>query len=175
MMGSVSSARHGRRSRTLPTLVIALCALLLLTLGGCGVLAGVAHQRSALVPPWVPWVAGTIHPEGTSEVRVGVGQRAQVDLGIGSPSVGDDWGIVSQTDPSVASADIVSSRSVIGGTPAGPPGSSYSFAVEFIGRAPGRSTIRVLHCGRTRIAEGCDQKMSSRGEIPPQEITVIVE
>lgn len=131
-------------------------------LGAALVLAGCARR-------------GTLLDEGTTEVELEVGQTLQVDLGTWEPSVGDDWGVVSQTAPDVADAEVVMGSSVVGERPrrddaAG--GGDARYAVEITALAPGTTTIRTLHCWRDGIEEGCDQ--APNRPIDPVEITVTV-
>ncbi|GAB2542034.1 hypothetical protein [Brachybacterium huguangmaarense] len=141
---------------------------------GCDPLGGVDPARSS-----APRTA-TLLEEGTTEVEIGAGETVQVSLGIGTQGVGDMWGVVSQTDEDVADAEVVLGAEVAG-QPArnplspGPPGSSSPFAVELTGKEPGTTTVRVLYCTRTAIAEGCDQSQGTlEAPVDPVEITVTV-
>ncbi|WP_394213882.1 hypothetical protein [Brachybacterium vulturis] len=134
-------------------------------LAGCGVLGGGSGDDPALLV------------QGTTEVQLAVGETAQVSLGEGSQGVGDDWGVISQTDATVAEASVVMDEEVFGtedGQDA--PGASMPYAVELTGQQPGTSTVRVLYCTRTEIAEDCDQsKGTLDAPVAPVEITVVVE
>ncbi|MGP9682432.1 hypothetical protein [Brachybacterium sp. AOP3-A1-3] len=122
--------------------------------------------------------------EGTDTVTIEVGETAQVALGEWSPGVGDDWGAVPVTDDSagehgavddgVVVADVVMNSEVFGVRERrdGPEaGGSFPYAVELTGVAPGTSTVRLVYCYRTAIAEDCDQ---GPRDIDPIEITVTV-
>ena len=118
---------------------------------------------------------GTLLDVGTTEVELEVGQTLQVDLGSWTPGVGDDWGVVSQTVPEVADAEVVMGSDVVGerrrrDDAAG--GGDARYAVEITGLAPGTTTVRTLHCWRDGIAEGCAQEPNS--PVDPVEITVTV-
>jgi len=153
-----------------------------LLLGGCGVLGGeeptdppvpdqpTAQQTSATE------VEGTLLEEGTTEVELSVGEIVQVSLGSGSPGIGDDWGVISQTEDGVVDAEVVSGDSVIDGDDdAAAPGSATPFSVELEGVASGTSTVRVLYCTRSQIEEECDQDTGTReAPVAPVEITVTV-
>ncbi|MDN5900372.1 MAG: hypothetical protein L0H74_09925 [Brachybacterium sp.] len=139
----------------------------ILLLAGCGALGGEDG----------PGEDGELLPQGTTEVRLAVGETAQVSLGEGSQGVGDDWGVVSETEEAVAEAGVVMDEEVFGtedGQDA--PGASMPYAVELTGQQPGTSTVRVLYCTRTEIAEDCDQsKGTLDAPVAPVEITVVVE
>lgn len=158
-----SMTAPGRR-RTTSALTAAAGILLL---AGCGVLGGGDGSSED----------GELLPQGTTEVQLAVGETAQVSLGEGSQGVGDDWGVVSQTDDAVAEAGVVMDEEVFGtedGEDA--PGASMPYAVELTGQEPGTTTVRVLYCTRTEIAEGCDQsKGTLDAPVAPVEITVVVE
>lgn len=149
-------------ARRRPTAVLS-GLVLAVTLAGCGLL-GPQQEDAVLLE------------QGTAEVELAVGESAQVSLGEGSQGVGDDWGVVSQTDASVASAEVVMDEEVHG-TAEGEqaPGATMPFAVELTGLAPGTTTVRVLYCTRTEIAEGCDQSHGTlEPPVDPVEITVTV-
>lgn len=136
-------------------------------LAGCGMLGGGNGSGGDV----------ELLPEGTTEVQLAVGETAQVSLGEGSQGVGDDWGVVSQTDDAVAEAEVVMDEEV-SGTEEGEdaPGASMPYAVELTGREPGTTTVRVLYCTRAEIAEDCDQsKGTLEAPVAPVEITVVVE
>lgn len=173
--------------RTPRTSLLTAAAAGALLLGGCGVLGGdeptdppvpdqpTAQQTSASE------VEGTLLEEGTTEVELSVGEIVQVSLGSGSPGIGDDWGVISQTEDGVVDAEVVSGGSVIdgGGDARGDdgeaPGSETPFSVELEGVASGTSTVRVLYCTRSPIEEGCDQDKGTReAPVVPVEITVTV-
>ncbi|MDN5822187.1 MAG: hypothetical protein L0H74_09800 [Brachybacterium sp.] len=115
-----------------------------------------------------------LQPEGTDEVTIGIGETTQVDLGTWSPGVGDDWGVPTQIEGGAVDAHVVMNSEVFGvrdrrdepGT-----GGSFPYAVELTGLEPGTSTVRIIYCYRTPIAEDCDQ---GPHEIDPLEITVTV-
>lgn len=122
--------------------------------------------------------------EGTDEVSIEVGETVQVDLGQWSPGVGDDWGAVPVTDDStgehgtvddgIVTAGVVMNSEVFGVRERrdGPEaGGSFPYAVELTGVAPGTSTVRLVYCYRTNIAEDCDQ---GPRDIDPIELTVTV-
>lgn len=118
---------------------------------------------------------GTLLEVGTTEVELEVGQTLQVDLGLWSPGVGDDWGVVSRTAPEVADAEVVMGSDVVGvrrRRPDAGAGGDARFAVEITGRSPGTTTIRSLLCWRATIEEGCEQQPGR--PIDPVEITVTV-
>ncbi|ATG50658.1 hypothetical protein CFK38_03330 [Brachybacterium vulturis] len=150
---------RGRAARALTLLVGAAL------LAGCGVLGGGSGDDPALLV------------QGTTEVQLAVGETAQVSLGEGSQGIGDDWGVISQTDATVAEASVVMDEEVFG-TDEGQdaPGASMPYAVELTGRQPGTTTVRVLYCTRTEIAEDCDQSQGTLdAPVAPVEITVVVE
>lgn len=151
------SAREGTASP-----VHALTTRRGLLLGAALVLAGCARR-------------GTLLDVGTTEVELEVGQSLQVDLGWWSPGVGDDWGVVSQTAPEIADAEVVMGSGVVGerrrrDDAAG--GGDAHYAVEITGLAPGTTTVRTLYCWRDGIEEGCEQAPNT--PIDPVEITVTV-
>lgn len=87
-----------------------------------------------------------------------VGKTAQVDLGAVSPGVGDAWGVTAVSDPAIAEAEVVLADRVFGVDPTQqPPGSSVPGAVALTGLAPGTTTVHVVYCYRSAVAEGCDQ------------------
>lgn len=123
-------------------------------------------------------------PEGTDEVSIEVGETAQVDLGEWSPSIGDRWGAVplqegdateyAAVDDGIVAAHVVQGPEVFGvrARRDGPEtGGTTPHAIELSGVAPGTSTVRIVHCYRTEIAEGCDQ---GPRDIDPIELTVTV-
>ncbi|MCS6711768.1 hypothetical protein JSY14_06930 [Brachybacterium sp. EF45031] len=125
--------------------------------------------RSAAVPV-------ELLTEGTTSVDVAPGETVQVSLGTGSQGIGDDWGDVSISDDAVATAEVVRGDRVAT-TSAGSdaPGGEIPFAVAIEGHAPGTTTVRVLYCTRTAIAEGCDQsKGTKEAPVAPAELTVTV-
>lgn len=134
-----------------------------LLLAGCGLLVSPPSQ-------------GTLHEQGTTEVEIGVGETTQVSLGDGSPGIGDDWGVISQTDDSVVDAEVVLGENVYGATGVeDAPGSSTPFAVELTGLASGSTQVRVLYCTRTEIADDCDQSIGTLDPpVDPVEIVVTV-
>lgn len=139
-------------------------------LAGCGMLGGSAED------PTSGPAGGTLHEQGTTEVEIAVGETAQVSLGEGSQGVGDAWGVISQTEESVASADVVLGEDVYGtGGGQDAPGASMPYAVELTGIEAGTTTVRVLYCTRAEIAEGCDQSKGTLDPpVDPVEITVTV-
>ncbi|EWS81003.1 hypothetical protein BF93_00655 [Brachybacterium phenoliresistens] len=119
---------------------------------------------------------GVLLEQGTTEVDLAVGESAQISLGEGSQGVGDAWGVVSETDSAVASAEVVMDEEVHG-TEQGEdaPGATMPYAVEVTGLAPGTTTVRVLYCTRSEIAEDCDQSQGTlEPPVDPVEITVTV-
>ncbi|MGO2194419.1 hypothetical protein ACT3SQ_00555 [Brachybacterium sp. AOP42-C2-15] len=123
-------------------------------------------------------------PEGTDEVSIEVGETAQVALGDWSPGVGDDWGAVpaaegvsrenGRVDDGVVMARVLMNSEVFGvpeRRDTGGTGGEFPYAVELTGLAPGTSTVRIVHCYRTEIAEDCDQ---GPRDIDPIELTVTV-
>ena len=90
--------------------------------------------------------------------------------------MGDDWGVISQSEDGVVSADVVLDEDVFGaGDGSDEPGSSMPYAVQLRGEAPGTSTVRVLYCTRTAIAEDCDQSQGTlEPPVDPVEIAVTV-
>lgn len=160
----LTTQRHRRSSGALG----ALAATVLLA--GCGILGGSAED------PTSGPAEGTLHDQGTTEVEIAVGETAQVSLGEGSQGVGDAWGVISQTEESVASADVVLDEDVYGtGVGEDAPGSSMPYAVELTGLDAGTTTVRVLYCTRAEIAEGCDQSKGTLDPpVDPVEITVTV-
>lgn len=163
--GERSDRRRRRRDRARP-LRLGSAAVAVLTLTGC-----------YLLDPDL--LAG-----GTDEVSIEVGETAQVDLGEWSPGVGDDWGAVpvaegdtgenGTVDDGVVVAGVVMNSEVFGVRDRrdGPEaGGSFPYAVELTGVAPGTSTVRLVYCYRTGIAEDCDQ---GPRDIDPIELTVTV-
>lgn len=143
-------------------------AAAVLLLAGCGLIGGTPGGGDP---------EGELLPEGTTEVHVAVGESAQVSLGLGSQGVGDDWGVVSLTDDAVAEAEVVMDEEVIGTEEGGDaPGASMPYAVELTGVEAGTTTVRVLYCTRSEIAEDCDQSSGTlEPPVDPVEITVVVE
>lgn len=159
---TATAATDPARRRTARALTLVLGTVLL---AGCGVLGGASGDDPALLV------------QGTTEVQLAVGETAQVSLGEGSQGVGDDWGVISQTDATVAEASVVMDEEVFG-TDEGQdaPGTSMPYAVELTGQQPGTTTLRVLYCTRTEIAEDCDQSQGTLdAPVAPVEITVVVE
>lgn len=156
-----------RRTRSAPVALTALAATALLA--GCGVLGG-----SGQADP--PTEEGVLHEQGTTEVELAVGETVQVSLGEGSQGVGDDWGVISQTDESVAEAEVVMDENVVGAEEGqDAPGVSMPYAVELTGLDSGTTTVRVLYCTRAEIAEDCDQSKGTLDPpVDPVEITVTV-
>lgn len=138
----------------------------ILLLAGCGMLVGADGTGEE-----------ELLPQGTTEVHLAVGETARVSLGEGSQGVGDDWGVISQTDDAVAEAEVVMDEEVHGTEQgADAPGASMPYAVELTGEQAGTTTVRVLYCTRTEIAEDCDQsKGTLDAPVDPVEITVVVE
>lgn len=162
-----------RRALTGATIaVIAIAAL-----SGCDLLPGPgAGDPSSTDPSPEPTPTAPLE-EGTTEVQLAVGESAQISLGSLNPSTGDQWGLISQTDETVADAWIVSGEAVYGPhTPnPRPTGTPSPHAIEITALAPGTTTLRFLYCTRTAIAEGCDQSNGTLDPpVPPQEITVTV-
>lgn len=135
-------------------------------------------------------LAGCTVPEpdllaaGTQEVTLEVGETAQVDLGDWSPGVGDRWGAVpvqegdaagyAAVDDGIVAARVVQGDEVFGERAQRDDpeaGGSSPHAIELTGRAPGTSTVRIVHCYRVGIEEGCDQ---GPRDIDPIELTVTV-
>ena len=160
------SAASVRAPRSSGRALTAVAAILLLA--GCGVLGGDEGGEDA---------EAELLAQGTTEVRLAVGETAQVSLGEGSQGVGDDWGVISKTDDAVAEAEVVMGEEVHGTDgDEGAPGASTVYAVELTGQDPGTTTVRVLYCTRTAIAEECDQsKGTLEPPVDPVEITVVVE
>lgn len=154
---SAPGRRHTARALT------TVAAVLLLA--GCGVLSGDDGAEGELLA------------QGTAEVHLAVGETAQISLGEGSQGVGDDWGVVSQTDEAVAAAEVVMGEEVHGTAEAeDAPGASMPYAVELTGERAGTTTVRVLYCTRAAIAEDCDQSTGTLDPpVDPVEITVVVE
>lgn len=138
----------------------------ILLLAGCGMFGGADGPDEE-----------ELLPQGTTEVHLAVGETAQVSLGEGSQGVGDDWGVISQTDDAVAAAEVVMDEEVFGAEQGeDAPGASMPYAVELTGEQAGTTTVRVLYCTRTEIAEDCDQsKGTLDAPVEPVEITVVVE
>lgn len=158
---STSGPAHRRAARALTVVVAAVL------LAGCGVLSG--GDDSDADPELLT--------QGTAEVQLTVGETAQVSLGEGSQGVGDEWGVVSQTDDTVTTTTVVMDEDVFGAEEGeDAPGASMPYAVELTGQQPGTTTVRVLYCTRTEIAEGCDQSQGTlEAPVAPVEITVVVE
>ncbi|MGP9694154.1 hypothetical protein ACT3TZ_05990 [Brachybacterium sp. AOP25-B2-12] len=114
---------------------------------------------------------------GTTEVELAVGDTEQVGIGDVSPGIGDAWGVVARSDESVADAEVVLAEKVAGvekddATEPAEVGRPTEAAVAITGRTPGTTTVRVVYCYRTAMAEGCDQ--GPDGPVEPLEITVTV-
>ncbi len=156
------------RTETLPALFAAAGAAMLLA--GCALLSPGEPGTPSASP------TGTLLEQGTTEVELGAGELAQVSLGEGSQGIGDAWGVVSQSDDSVAQAEIVMDEEVLGAEEGeDAPGASMPYAVQITGLAPGTSTVRVLYCTRAEITEGCDQSQGTlEPPVAPIEITVTV-
>ena len=147
-----------------------------LTLAGCDLLT----PREGPTPDQTPTSPeASLLPEGTTEVTVAPGETVQVSLGTGNIGVGDAWDVINETEPDVASADVVTGDAVSGYTTPeesqGAVGDFSPFAVEITGEQAGTSTITVQYCTRTKVAPDCDQTQGTLdAPVDPIDVTVTV-
>lgn len=153
------------RRRATARTALAAAALLVAcgALTGCDLLAPGRpdHGPSTSPEPEIPQT----YPEVTRAVTVARGETIRIALPNGNPSVGDQWGVVSSSEPAVAHAEVhVEPKEKP--SPGAPPmvGGPAAFSVQIRGDHPGSTTIRVLYCTRSVIKEGCDQ---SHGRLKP--------
>lgn len=181
-MTTCQHARGGARSRRRlrPAALLAIAGLLLT---GCSLLGTDGGPTTAPPDPTTEQATpreGSLLPSGTTEVEVPVGEIVQVALPDGSLGVGDDWEVVSVSDPAIAEATIAIGENVFGVEPGadkpGMVGGTQQFAVEIEGLEPGETTLRVLYCTRTRdFSEDCDQSQGTlTAPVEPVEIEVSV-
>ncbi len=162
------------------TVVPAGVVLFLTLTVGCAPTA--PDERSPTPDPALPTgtpAEGTLLPEGTSDIELTVGETVQVRLPDGSVGVGDHWGVLDTSDPSVVRADVAIGSSVIGSQPNRSDGGTepvQQFAIEVTGLEPGTSTVTVLYCTRTReVSKDCDQSQGTlEGPVEPVELSVTV-
>lgn len=160
--------------------IAALIAAGLLALSGCSLLGGGdgdnadcgGHHGSAPHE-------GEFLQQGTTEVDTTAGERVQVALPDGSLGVGDDWGVIEVSDPSVVDADVVVGEKVFGQEPSDDTkvGGSSPFAIELRAKKAGEATVTVVYCTRARdFSRMCDQSQGTlEAPVKPVEVTVTVQ
>lgn len=168
-LSPLSTSRVRGRVRTLAVVVL----LGSLALTGCG-------PKGDATPgaPSTPAESRTTLPPQTIQIAVAVGESAQLGLGSLNPSVGDNWGVVSQQPSGLVEARTVTGDRVFGHTPspseASATGLSTVGAIQITGLKPGTTKLKVIYCYRSEVREGCDQGYAKGAEYQPKIITVTV-
>lgn len=167
----------GKRRST----AVGIIAAAMLALSGCSILGGSGPEPTTDGPTTQDQDGPTpadveLLPEGTTTVDLAPGESIQVSLGTGNQGIGDDWGVVANSAETVATAEVVRGDDVaVEGAESDAPGSETPFAVAVDAHTPGTTTVRVLYCTRTKVAEGCDQSKGTKdAPVGPIELTITV-
>lgn len=89
----------------------------------------------------------------SGSIAVAVGQVASLNIGQYNASVGDSWGVLSDSTTGVVDSEIRTES--VQATPM--PGSPSDYYLTLTGRTAGRTVLLLRYCYRTALSATCDQ------------------
>jgi hypothetical protein len=84
---------------------------------------------------------------------ISAGQTVRLSLGEYNASIGDSWGVLTNSVEGVVVAEIGSEPLEVNP----PPGAPSRYYLELGGRNPGKTVVELRYCYRSALAADCDQ------------------